>query len=56
MTNTNISAPHTSPSSPRRRSANIRYLRRSIAIAFARGGAHATGSGLIGLLFWWITH
>ncbi|MFG1710717.1 hypothetical protein ACFLIM_46900 [Nonomuraea sp. M3C6] len=38
------------------RSVGIHYPRRTITIALARGAAHATGAGLVGLLFWWITH
>ncbi|WP_327588246.1 hypothetical protein OHA25_15415 [Nonomuraea sp. NBC_00507] len=56
MTHTNTPAPYRIPPSPRRRSASVRRFRRTIGIAFARGAAHATGTGLIGLLFWWITH
>ncbi|HEY3683785.1 MAG TPA: hypothetical protein VGL93_12130 [Streptosporangiaceae bacterium] len=31
-------------------------LRRIVGYTFVRGVAHATGTGLAGLLFWWITH
>jgi heme O synthase-like polyprenyltransferase len=31
-------------------------LRRTIGYASVRGAAQATGTGLAGLLFWWITH
>jgi hypothetical protein len=47
---------HTSVPTPRRRSSITRQLRRTIGFALARGAAQATGTGLIGLLFWWITH
>lgn len=33
-----------------------RRLRNAIIFAAARGAAAATGSGIIGLAFWWITH
>ncbi|MFC7267230.1 hypothetical protein [Streptomyces lutosisoli] len=33
-----------------------RRLRRTVGFALARGAAQATGTGLVGLLFWWITH
>ncbi|GAA0991355.1 hypothetical protein GCM10009555_078500 [Acrocarpospora macrocephala] len=56
MTKTDTPAPPKAVSSPRRRSPGLRRLRRTIGIAFACGAAHATGTGLIGLLFWWITH
>ncbi|WP_327582288.1 hypothetical protein OHA25_41035 [Nonomuraea sp. NBC_00507] len=56
MTNTNTPAPHSVPPSPGRRLAGVCRFRRTIGIAFARGAAHATGAGLVGLLFWWITH
>lgn len=53
MTNTDTPAPNRVTSSSPRRSAGIR---RTIALALIRGAAHATGTGLVGLLFWWITH
>ncbi|MER6581699.1 hypothetical protein [Nonomuraea sp. NPDC001023] len=46
-------APRRAPSASRRRSAR---LRRTLAVALARGAAEAAGGGLVGLLFWWITH
>jgi hypothetical protein len=33
-----------------------RRLRNAIIFAAARAAATATGSGLIGLAFWWLTH
>jgi plastocyanin domain-containing protein len=39
-----------------RHSTNTRRLRRTIGYALVRGAAQATGTGLIGLLFWWLTH
>ncbi|MFF4198300.1 hypothetical protein [Nonomuraea sp. NPDC001831] len=56
MTNTDTPAPDGDPCSPRRRSASVRRLRRTLVIALAQGAAKATGAGLVGLLFWWITH
>jgi hypothetical protein len=53
MTTTHTPAPSRVTSPPPRRAAGIR---RTIALAFVRGAAHATGTGLVGLLFWWITH
>jgi hypothetical protein len=35
---------------------NRRRLRNAIIFATARGAAAATGSGLVGLAFWWLTH
>jgi hypothetical protein len=34
----------------------IHRLRNAVIFAAARGAATAIGSGLIGLIFWWITH
>jgi len=31
-------------------------LRNAILFAAVRGAAAAAGSGLVGLIFWWITH
>ncbi|MEV5554718.1 hypothetical protein AB0L44_13765 [Nonomuraea wenchangensis] len=56
MTNTDTPVPSRVTSSPPRRSAGIRRLRCTVALALVRGAAHATGAGLVGLLFWWITH
>jgi hypothetical protein len=33
-----------------------RRLRNAVFFAAARGAATAAGSGLVGLVFWWITH
>jgi hypothetical protein len=33
-----------------------RRLRNTIMFAAARGAATATGSGLVALTYWWITH
>ncbi|MQY07233.1 hypothetical protein [Actinomadura macrotermitis] len=55
MTHTNT--PKLRPTTPTtKRRSTTRRLRRTIGFALARGAAHATGTGLIGLLFWWITH
>ena len=35
---------------------NGRRLRTAVIFAAARGAATATGSGLVGLVLWWITH
>jgi hypothetical protein len=45
---------HTSTPTPRHRTTH--RLRRTVSFALVRGAAQATGTGLIGLLFWWITH
>jgi plastocyanin domain-containing protein len=37
-------------------SRTARRLRKAIIFAAARGAATATGSGLVGLALWWITH
>ncbi|MCK2218703.1 hypothetical protein MF672_033640 [Actinomadura sp. ATCC 31491] len=56
MTNTDTPARAGTASAPQRRSAARRRLRRAIGTAFARGAAHAAGTGVVGLLFWWFTH
>jgi hypothetical protein len=37
-------------------SRTTRRLRNAIVFAAARGAATAAGSGLVGLVLWWITH
>ncbi|HUY60493.1 MAG TPA: hypothetical protein VMW49_01325 [Candidatus Dormibacteraeota bacterium] len=38
------------------RTRTIRRLRTAVVFAAARGAATTVGSGLIGLVVWWITH
>ena len=37
-------------------SRTTRRLRNAVIFAAARGAAATAGSGLVGLVFWWITH
>jgi len=37
-------------------SRTARRLRTAIVFAAARGAAAAVGSGLVGLVLWWMTH
>ncbi|MFG1949374.1 hypothetical protein [Nonomuraea sp. NPDC048826] len=52
---TDNAAPRRIPPAHRRRSRRVRRLRRALGLAFARGAAQAAGTGLVGLLFWWLT-
>jgi len=47
---------HPAPQRPAPRRLITRRFRRTIGYALARGAAHATGAGLVGLVFWWLTN